>query len=162
MRLSIKKKRKQNKTAPKRRLLWSDPVTGELVSFETHWLDYIVVNDEFIETKNNKFITIDSAIKKYIDKNPGLDKAWAEYFVRKNHEIIKKRRIRAIPKVVEEKNEDNSNIYKWIKDYKNYNNTSMEVDIDDNDNIVISFKDVEADDVLYQLDRHNLYFDILE
>lgn len=162
MRLSIKKKRKQNKIAPKRRLLWSDPITGELVSFNTHWLDYVVVDDEFVETKNNKLITIDNAIKKYIDKNPGLDKAWAEYFVRKNHEILKKRRIRAIPKTVEEEVENNSNIYDWIKEYKNYNNTSMDMDTDSDDDVIIIFDKIEADDILYQLDRHNLNFEILE
>ena len=153
----------KEKTKPEdgtRSLLWYDSVTKKLINFDAHWLDCRFVKDDFIESDDGNLVYLEDAIDMYVEANRGLSRNWAEFFVRKNHTVIQKTRMRAFPRKRKTDSRRAIDIRKWILDYQNYNNTTLDIDSEDDRAFVVTVSYEDSDEACYQMERSGLSFKV--
>ena len=141
----------ENERSFEKKLVWFDPLFGDLKEFKGTKLKYTYIEESFVEV-DGKNIPADTATE---DE-------------KEEHGIKKVKRLKAEPVTitVKEKNKviDGDAVEKWFSGFANYNNTSARVSSTASNGVVFDVDDSKRDDIdhfLYSLERNRIKFRIL-
>jgi len=158
---------KQKPIKPKKNkddITWYDPFYKSLLTFEGIGLKFIVRKEEYIETDDGP-LSIDDAVKIVREHNAKNRKWISDYQSKKiindNCNVLTKYRL--YPEVVRGKFDNPTiiNLNKWFDTYKNYNNSSVEIREDFEDNIIFEGKRNDIQSFCDSLNDDRLVYEII-
>jgi len=145
-------------------ITWYDPFYKSLLTFEGVGLKFIIKKEEYIETDNGP-LSINDAIKIVREYNVKNRKWISDYQSKKiidnNCNILTKYRLYPEAVVGKTNKAVVLDLNKWFSTYKNYNNSSVYIKEDFEDNIIFEGKRKDIQNFCDSLNDDRLVYEII-
>jgi len=162
--IKVLKQNKKKSKEVKNKVTWYDPFYKTLLTFEGVGLSFFIKKETYIDTEDGP-VSLEDAVEK-VHKYNHKNKKWISIFrakkiVEENCDILTKYRL--YPKAIEAKTSSAKelNLNKWFDTYQNYNESSVEVVEDFDDNIIFKCQEKDTQDFCDLLSETRLEFEVL-